>query len=140
MPAPEDIKVGTAAGVMGQQLLDPPSVEGWHTGVEWITTGSLVDRVNFVVSQLADSSRPGVKALIDHVKTQGRSLTPAQLVDACLEVMGPLQVGEDTRSQLQDHANQGGELVTSTDDNPDATARIVEMLQMVASTREYQLA
>ena len=140
MPAPEDIKVGTAAGVMGQQLLDPPSVEGWHTGVEWITTGSLVDRVNFVVSQLADSSRPGVKALIDHVKTQGRSLTQAQLVDACLEVMGPLQVGEDTRSQLQDHANQGGGLVTSTDDNPDATARIVEMLQMVASTREYQLA
>ena len=36
MPALEDIKVGVAAGIMGQQLLDPPSVEGWHTGAEWI--------------------------------------------------------------------------------------------------------
>ncbi len=139
LPAVEDIRVGTAAGVMGQQILDPPSVEGWHTGVEWITTGSLVDRVNFVVSQLADSSKPGVRALVDHVKSQGRTLSPAQLVDACLEVMGPLQVDEDTRSQLLDHATRAGELVTSTDDNPEATARIVEMLQMVASTREYQL-
>ncbi|MCE2466367.1 MAG: DUF1800 domain-containing protein, partial [Dehalococcoidia bacterium] len=140
MPAVEDIRVGTAAGVMGQQVLDPPSVEGWHTGVEWVTTGSLVDRVNFVVSQLADAGKPGVKALIDHVKSQGRSLTPAQLVDSCLDIMGPLKVSEDTRSQLLDHAMQAGELVTSTDDTPGATARIVEMLQMVASTREFQLA
>ena len=32
---------------MGQQLLDPPSVEGWHTGKEWINTASLMTRVNF---------------------------------------------------------------------------------------------
>ena len=139
IPAVEDIRVGTAAGVMGQQILDPPSVEGWHTGVEWITTGSLVDRVNFAVSHLADTGKPGVTSLVNHVKSQGRSLSPAQLVDACLEIMGPLQVSEDTRSQLLDHATQAGELVTSTDDNPGATARIVEMLQMVASTREFQM-
>ena len=26
---------------MGQDLLNPPSVEGWHTGKEWINSGSL---------------------------------------------------------------------------------------------------
>ena len=25
---------------MGQELLNPPSVEGWHTGAEWINSGT----------------------------------------------------------------------------------------------------
>jgi hypothetical protein len=32
----------------GQDLLNPPSVEGWHTGPEWINSGSLMARINFV--------------------------------------------------------------------------------------------
>ena len=28
---------------MGQDLLNPPTVEGWHTGKEWIDSGTLVD-------------------------------------------------------------------------------------------------
>ena len=139
MPALEDIKVGVAAGIMGQQLLDPPSVEGWHTGAEWITTGSLVDRINFVTAQLADTSKPGVQLMIDHIRRQGSSLSPDQLTDVCLELMGPLEVSENTKKQLLDHAASDGDLITSTDDNPEATARIVQMLQLVASTREYQL-
>ena len=29
---------------MGQDLLNPPTVEGWHTGKEWIDSGTLVER------------------------------------------------------------------------------------------------
>ena len=36
---------------MGQDLLNPPSVEGWHTGKEWIDTGILVERVNFAAER-----------------------------------------------------------------------------------------
>ena len=32
---------------MGQELLNPPSVEGWHTGAEWINSGTLMKRINF---------------------------------------------------------------------------------------------
>ena len=46
---------------MGQDLLMPPTVEGWHTGQEWIDSGSLVERVNFVADQLANTSRTGVR-------------------------------------------------------------------------------
>ena len=46
---------------MGQDLLNPPSVEGWHTGKEWIDTGILVERVNFAAEQLGDVSQPGVR-------------------------------------------------------------------------------
>src|SRR5262249_21154248 len=33
---------------MGQGLFQPPSVEGWHEGLEWIDSGTLLERVNFV--------------------------------------------------------------------------------------------
>ena len=52
---------------MGQELNNPPSVEGWHQGVEWIDTGTLMERLNFASSQLGDSDRPGVKAMIDRL-------------------------------------------------------------------------
>ena len=43
-------------GTMGQALLNPPSVEGWHAGVEWIDTGNLVERINFAGEQISDST------------------------------------------------------------------------------------
>ena len=32
---------------MGQDLANPLTVEGWHTGQEWIDSGTLVERINF---------------------------------------------------------------------------------------------
>ena len=49
---------------MGQDLLDPPSVEGWHTGKEWIDGGTLTERINFAVSQISDLDKPGPQAII----------------------------------------------------------------------------
>jgi uncharacterized protein (DUF1800 family) len=40
---------------MGQELLNPPSVEGWHTGKEWIDGGTLVQRINFTADPWAIS-------------------------------------------------------------------------------------
>ena len=40
---------------MGQDLLNPPSVEGWHTGKEWINSGSLMARINFVAEKVGDT-------------------------------------------------------------------------------------
>ena len=33
------------AGYMGQEIINPPSVEGWHYGAEWIDSGALVRRI-----------------------------------------------------------------------------------------------
>ena len=43
---------------MNQDLLNPPSVEGWHTGREWIDSGSMVERINFVADELGNVSIP----------------------------------------------------------------------------------
>ena len=51
----------------GQELLNPPSVEGWHTGSEWIDPGVLMRRVNFASRIFGDISLPGVQAIIKRV-------------------------------------------------------------------------
>ena len=50
--------------LMGQALMDPPSVEGWHTGKEWIDGGTLTERINFAVDQVkvTVARHPGVHA------------------------------------------------------------------------------
>ena len=93
---------------MGQQLLDPPSVEGWHTGQEWINTATLMARVNFASRQFADVNKPGVRAIIERLRAQGPTLSPERLVDACLDLMGPLTVAESTRQELIAHAATDG--------------------------------
>jgi uncharacterized protein (DUF1800 family) len=140
-PDVEDIQLALETGYMGQQLLDPPSVEGWHTGSEWINSATLMSRVNFASRQFADVNKPGVQAIIEYVRDQGPRLSPEQVVDACLEVMGPLNVDGRTRWQLVDYMAATGDIEFETDaDSSCAAERIRELLQLIVATREYQLA
>ena len=121
---------------MGQDLLNPPSVEGWHTGEEWVNSGSLMARINFAADRLADTSLPGVQDIIGRLRASG-DLTPEKLVDSCLDLTGPLTVDEGTRGELITQASNGGTLQWSS---PDAESRVSAMLQLIASTREFQFA
>src|SRR5918992_1036469 len=58
---------------MGQELLNPPSVEGWHTGKEWIDSGSLVSRVNFASEQVGNLDLPGVQDIVNRLSARGSS-------------------------------------------------------------------
>jgi len=122
---------------MGQDLLNPPSVEGWHVGKEWIDTGILVERINFAAAQVGDIDKPGVRKTIDRLRAMGE-LTPEELVDACVDLIGPLRIRESTRSALVDFAAKGGNLVLTPGDRA-AEQRVGEMLSMVVATREFQL-
>ena len=134
-PDPNMTKLGPETSYMGQSLLDPPSVEGWQTGAEWINSGSLLARVNFVADRVADTAMPGVQTIIQRLKDEG-VVTPEQLVDASLESVGFLDLGDDTRQQLLDHANIGGDL--DWNDEASAGTRVGEMLALVGATTEYQ--
>ena len=140
-PSSEDINLASAVESMGQSLLDPASVEGWHTGKEWINSSALVQRVNFASEQFSDVDNPGVHAIIDRIKGQGPSVSPEQLVESCLDLMGPLTVSENTRGELLAQANAGGEIGFSPEQEAHSAAeRIKQMLQLIVSTREYQMA
>ncbi|MXZ91764.1 MAG: DUF1800 domain-containing protein [Chloroflexi bacterium] len=126
---------------MGQEILNPPTVEGWHTGMEWIDTGNLVERINAAGAEMRDTSRPGVRAVIDRVKSAGNNLAPQQLAEACLDALGMFEVSDATLDSLVALAAPWGEVRF---DRPEAAAcaeeRISEMLQLIVASREYQLA
>ena len=128
-----DIQLALQPAYMGQQVLDPPSVEGWHTGLEWINTASLVNRVNFAVGQFSDTTKPGVNAMIDRIASGNGDLSPDDLVDACLDILGPMTVSEKSREELVQQAASGN-------GGQSEEERIRAMLQMIVSTREYQMA
>ena len=54
-PAPGFGMLSRQAGYMGQDLMNVPSVEGWHTGAEWINSGSLMRRTNFFAEIIGDT-------------------------------------------------------------------------------------
>ncbi len=142
-PAPDLHKLDSTTIAMGQKLMDPPSVEGWHTGKEWIDGGTLTERVNYSVDTLNDLNKPGVKALVDRVRAAGTSTTttPKELVDQVLELLGTLEVEPETRHALLAHAETNGTLDWSSDDSCEtSSATVVQMLTLVVSTREFQMA
>ena len=61
---------------MGQALLNPPTVEGWHTGKEWIDSGTLVERINFVADQVGNMELPGIKLIVDRMNSDASTMSP----------------------------------------------------------------
>ena len=124
---------------MGMDLMNPPTVEGWHTGREWIDSGTLVERINYASELLGNTDLPGVKGLIDRLMSRGDSLSPETFVDGCLDLIGPITVDDGTRSELVAHARKSGDLHHgSSSEQSDFTRRTGEMFQMIASTAEFQ--
>ena len=99
---------------MGQELLNPPSVEGWHTGKEWIDSGTLVQRINFTADHVGDLSYPGIQDIITKLAAEGPTLSPERLVDGCLRLLGHYELADETRRMLVEHAQKSGEVRTTS--------------------------
>src|SRR5919201_481165 len=122
---------------MGQDLLNPPTVEGWHTGKEWIDRGTLVERINFTADQVGNVNLPGVWDIIARLRAEGPTLTPEHLVDGCLELLGGYKLADETHSELVALARNGGEIRTGDAGFPQ---RAAQMLQSIVATTEYLFA
>ena len=131
-------QLASQAFYMGQGLLQPPTVEGWHEGVEWIDSGSLVERVNFAAKELGNPSNPGVRAIVDRLaRDGGTAQSAADVVDGCLDLMGPLQVEDSTREAIVEFASQFGDMDLEAEGSVEAVANV---MRLIASSKEYQLA
>ena len=138
LPGPEIFDWASHITYMGQELLNPPSVEGWHSGVEWVNSGTLMKRANFVSDMMGDMERPGVRDIVERVKDAGAS--PESVVRTCLELLGEVEVKEETMSELVSHAEIEGDLAWDEANEADSARRVSEMLQLIVATREYQFA
>ena len=122
---------------MGQDLLNPPTVEGWHTGKEWIDSGTLVERINFTADQVGNTALPGVKNIIERFNSEGSTISHERFIDGCLEMLGAYELTPETSSQLMEMAQSEGEVKTGT---PEFETRVGQMLQSIVATTEYLFA
>ena len=134
LPSPKIMDWTSQIAYMGQDLLNPPSVEGWHNGIEWINSGTLMKRTNFVSEMISQTSLSGVHDIVERVMEIGTD--PHDVVEAILDIMGPLKMSKETQDELVAHVSKLGKFNWSTS----GLERLVELMQLVVSTREYQFA
>ena len=79
-------KVRSPMAAMGQLLYEPPNVAGWHLGVNWFSTGTMLARANFAATVaasqkdfLAASLAPEVNSADGLLATMLDRVTPAPL-------------------------------------------------------------
>jgi len=130
--APGMTKYAGAIDVMGQKLLDPPTVEGWHTGGEWIDGGNLTERVNFAVDEIGEGLAPGIQSLVQRLKDSESLGSAESLVSAVLSETGYVEVSDRTREALIDFANDA--------EGEDQATRVIRLLRLAVATPEYQFA
>ena len=133
LPDMDASQLATHTTFMGQFLLNPPSVEGWHEGEEWIDSGALVERINFASTELERRDAPGIQRMVDRVR-EGGDLNSTEYVAACLDAMGCVDVSDRTFGLVAEHAS--GQLDPTNED--EETERAIEIFQLIASTPDYQ--
>lgn len=126
---------------MGQTLINPPSVEGWHQGTEWIDTGTAVERINYATQHLGNESSVGIKEMVKNViVTSGNdNATPENLVQACLDQLGAIRVNINTREALLSFAEAHIGQIPHMNNSVNDSKTIAELIKMVAATPDFQL-
>ena len=138
-PQPSIMDWSNQISYMGQELLNPPSVEGWHAGTEWINSGSLMRRTNLFADLVSDVTRTGIRRIVDELRSNGRS--PDEVVDTCLDLMGPMEIDDKAKVELIDHLAADGGLAWDGDtESSRSEERVAELLQLIVSLREFQFA
>ena len=140
-PEPGLMGLTLATSSMGQDLMAPPTVEGWHTGSDWIDGGTLNERVNFGVNLVGDFTKPGIQSIINRLAADGGTLSAEEFVERCLDLVGPMTVSSETRDALLEFARSGDDLRFGTDEERQASsARVTGMLQLIVSSIDFQFA
>ena len=115
--------------LMGQFLMNPPSVEGWHEGEEWIDSGSLIERINYASTEISDTSSAGVKRIIEIIKET--NITDSNdLINNTLETLGYINITDKTKEMIKEHLRKNK--FTNKED------KILDVLKLIVSTPDFQ--
>jgi uncharacterized protein (DUF1800 family) len=87
---------------MGQQLYEPPDVNGWALGSGWFSTGAMLARMNFAAT-LATNQRIELRNL-----ATPSSSSPESLVDFVLGRLSVPATDPAVRSSLVEYVRAGG--------------------------------
>ena len=115
---------------MGQQLLEPPDVNGWELGRGWFSTGAMLARMNFA-SQLATNQKFNLRDAF-----RGQAATPDALVEKALQRLSAPDYHAGARAALTEYVQAGGAWTGSDTQLANKGSGVVHL---IAGSGEYQL-
>jgi uncharacterized protein (DUF1800 family) len=114
---------------MGQQLYEPPDVNGWATGPEWFSTSSMLSRMNFAATLMGNQKF-----------NLGRELQPYRqsadrVVDYILNHYTYAPISTDVYNALLEYARGGGPW---TGNDTQLNNKGAGLARLVVASSEYQ--
>jgi hypothetical protein len=115
---------------MGQQLFEPPDVNGWELGPGWFSSGAMLARMNFAAT-LANNQRFNLRD-----EMRGKVDSSDSLLSAMLDRLTAPEFGRDAYSALQDYARAGG---AWTGSDTQLAAKSSGLAHLIVGAGDYQL-
>ncbi|HXG63471.1 MAG TPA: DUF1800 domain-containing protein [Blastocatellia bacterium] len=129
--------------LMGQDIFNPPDVNGWDLGLAWVSTATMLERFNFgnaFVSNRNINNRPGIfitnEQLAKYTKPKAK-----KTVKEFLRVMGRLNVDKTTRANLQTYleTDDAGNPTTWAVTDATIDEKVRGLVHQIICLPEYQL-
>ena len=114
---------------MGQQLFEPPDVNGWELGPGWFSTARTLARMNFA-AQLATNQKFGLRDL-----ARPYNQTPDTLVNFVVDALNVPAPPADVYAALTDYVRAGG---TWTGSDAQLLAKAGGLFHLVTGSGQYQ--
>jgi uncharacterized protein (DUF1800 family) len=115
---------------MGQQLFEPPDVNGWELGRGWFSSGGMLARMNFA-ALLATNQRFNLRD-----QARGHVDSPESLLSYMLDRMTPPDFAGDAYNALLDYTRAGG---AWTGSDAQLTTKSSGLAHLIAGSGDYQL-
>jgi uncharacterized protein (DUF1800 family) len=114
---------------MGQQLYEPPDVNGWALGAEWFSTASMLSRMNFAATLMANQ-RFNLQTASAPART-----SPEALLDFHLARFTPAPLADQSRTALLDYLRQG---VTWPLTDAQLASKASGLARLIVGAADYQ--
>jgi uncharacterized protein (DUF1800 family) len=114
---------------MGQQLFEPPDVNGWALGPEWVSTSSMLSRVNFAATLMANQ-----KFNLGRASAPYRQ-SPQRLVDYMVNRFSLGGIPPDMYGALLEYARAGGPW---TGNDTQLNNKVAGLARLIVGSAEFQ--
>ncbi len=114
---------------MGQQLFEPPDVNGWETGQGWFSTGASLARLNFA-SQLATNQKFNLR---NDARSFGR--TPQSVLSYALDRWTPMEYESGPYNELLNYLRAG---TNWTGSDAELLVKVPGLVHLILGSSEYQ--
>lgn len=114
---------------MGQQLYEPPDVNGWAVGAEWFSTASMLSRMNFAALLVGNQK-------FDLASGAGLfRREPQQVLEHLLRILPSARFTSDGRAALLDYMRAGGQWTGAEEQ---LNTKVAGTARLIVGSGEYQ--